>query len=154
MLKYYFCFDKTIYVYSPCQPVIHVLLFDIPCSQGLKIKFMFGQVNHRKLLDGVFGACGVPCDKFRPICSAVDKLDKSPWSEVRREMIDEKGLDAEVADRIGEYVKLNGKQDMLDALKSDERLKNNEDAQVSSESNPYIIVQGLLLVWFYNGNIS
>lgn len=34
------------------------------------------QVNNRKLLDGIFAACGVPQDKFRIICSAVDKLDK------------------------------------------------------------------------------
>jgi len=34
------------------------------------------QVNHRQLLDGMFEACGVPDDKFRTICSAVDKLDK------------------------------------------------------------------------------
>ena len=34
------------------------------------------QVNHRKVLDGMFAACGVPEEKFRTICSAVDKLDK------------------------------------------------------------------------------
>lgn len=34
------------------------------------------QVNHRKILDGMFAACGVPKDKFRTTCSAVDKLDK------------------------------------------------------------------------------
>lgn len=34
------------------------------------------KINHRKLLDGMFEACGVPQDKFRCICSAVDKLDK------------------------------------------------------------------------------
>lgn len=34
------------------------------------------QVNHRKLLDGMFAVCGVPDDKFRAICSTVDKLDK------------------------------------------------------------------------------
>ena len=34
------------------------------------------QVNHRKILDGMFAACGVPTEKFRSICSAVDKLDK------------------------------------------------------------------------------
>ena len=28
------------------------------------------------MLDGLFAACGVPQDKFRTICSAVDKLDK------------------------------------------------------------------------------
>lgn len=34
------------------------------------------KVNHRKILDGMFAVCGVPEDKFRTICSAVDKLDK------------------------------------------------------------------------------
>ena len=33
-------------------------------------------MNHRKVLDGMFEACGVPPEKFRSICSAVDKLDK------------------------------------------------------------------------------
>ena len=27
-------------------------------------------------MDGIFAVCGVPEDKFRTICSAVDKLDK------------------------------------------------------------------------------
>lgn len=34
------------------------------------------KLNHRQLLDGMFEACGVPADKFRTICSTVDKLDK------------------------------------------------------------------------------
>ena len=34
------------------------------------------QINHRKILDDLFAACGVPPPKFKPICSAVDKLDK------------------------------------------------------------------------------
>jgi len=38
------------------------------------------KLNHRKLLDGVFAISGVPEEKFRPISSAVDKLDKTPWA--------------------------------------------------------------------------
>lgn len=34
------------------------------------------KLNHRQLLDGMFEACGVPSDKFRSICSTIDKLDK------------------------------------------------------------------------------
>ena len=30
------------------------------------------------------------------------------WTDVRKEMTDEKGLDGAVADKIGEYVKLKG----------------------------------------------
>ena len=60
------------------------------------------------LLDAVLDICGVPAAKFRPICSAIDKLDKEAWADVREEMIGEKGLPAEVADRIGTMVKLRG----------------------------------------------
>lgn len=38
--------------------------------------FLFIQLNHRKILDGIFEVCGVPEEKIRPISSAVDKLDK------------------------------------------------------------------------------
>ena len=38
--------------------------------------WIYFQVNHRQLLDGMFACCGVPEEKFRSICSAVDKLDK------------------------------------------------------------------------------
>lgn len=66
------------------------------------------KVNHRMLLDGMFEVCGVPADKTRAISSAVDKLDKAPWGEVKKEMVEEKGLDGSVADKIGDYVKLKG----------------------------------------------
>lgn len=69
------------------------------------------QINHRKLLDGLFAVCGVPEDKIRTISSAVDKMDKMSWEDVRKEMTVDKGLDGDVADRIGEYVKLKGKLD-------------------------------------------
>ena len=33
------------------------------------------QLNHRRILDGIFEVCGVPADKIRSISSAVDILD-------------------------------------------------------------------------------
>ena len=39
------------------------------------------------------------------VCSAIDKLDKEPWEEVRREMVDQKGLHPKAADAIGRYVR-------------------------------------------------
>lgn len=86
------------------------------------------KMNHRKILDGIFQVCGVPDDKIRTISSAVDKLDKSPWTEVRREMTEEKGLDGEVADRIGQYVVLKGSEELLAKLQSDAKLSANESA--------------------------
>ncbi|XP_017041986.1 histidine--tRNA ligase, cytoplasmic isoform X2 [Drosophila ficusphila] len=81
------------------------------------------KLNHRQLLDGMFQACGVPADSFRTICSAVDKLDKSPWADVRKEMVEEKGLDEAAADRIGEYVRLSGGAELVEQLLADEKLK-------------------------------
>lgn len=86
------------------------------------------KVNHRLLLDGVFGACGVPADKFRAVCSAVDKLDKSPWPEVRREMVDEKGLPEDVADRVGAYVRMHGTERLVDELAADPALAGHAAA--------------------------
>ncbi|KAH8314770.1 hypothetical protein KR074_004182 [Drosophila pseudoananassae] len=81
------------------------------------------KLNHRQLLDGMFEACGVPADNFRAICSAVDKLDKSPWEDVRKEMVEEKGLDPAAADRIGEYVRLSGGTELVEQLLADAKLK-------------------------------
>jgi len=72
---------------------------------------------------------GVPADKFRPISSAVDKLDKLTWEDVRKEMIEEKGLDSEVADRIGEYVKHKGGRELLEYLFKDTQLSENAIAK-------------------------
>eukprot|EP00808_Paulinella_micropora_P003656 g29508.t1 len=62
------------------------------------------KLNHRKLLDAMMAVCGVPAEKFRTICSAIDKLDKEPWEKVREEMTVEKGLAPDVADKINPYV--------------------------------------------------
>lgn len=48
------------------------------------------KLNHRELLDAVMGLCGVPASSFRQICSAIDKLDKLPWEDVKREMCEAK----------------------------------------------------------------
>ena len=87
---------------SECVGVACDILDALPIGDfGIKL-------NHRRLLDAILDLCGVPADKFRTICSAVDKLDKEPWEEVKREMTDDKGLKPEVADRIGEFVLQKG----------------------------------------------
>ena len=60
------------------------------------------------MLDGIFTICGVPDKLFRSLSSTVDKLDKLPWDVVRNEMINEKGLSPDVADKIWSYVQMHG----------------------------------------------
>ncbi|KAA8541516.1 hypothetical protein F0562_022668 [Nyssa sinensis] len=66
------------------------------------------KLNHRKLLDGMLDICGVPPEKFRTICSSIDKLDKQSFDQIKKEMVDEKGLTVETADKIGTLVKERG----------------------------------------------
>uniref|UniRef100_A0A9J8BWR4 histidine--tRNA ligase n=1 Tax=Cyprinus carpio carpio TaxID=630221 RepID=A0A9J8BWR4_CYPCA len=40
--------------------------------------------------------------------SLMDKLDKMPWEDVKKEMVNENGLSADVADQIGEYISMQG----------------------------------------------
>lgn len=109
-------------------PDAEVLRVLTECLSALDLGDFTIKINHRKILDGIFAVCGVPEDKVRTISSAVDKLDKLPWLEVRKEMTDEKGLDPKVADMIGEYVQHKGGEELLERLYSDEKLSQNARA--------------------------
>ena len=91
------------------------------------------KLNDRRILDGLFEVCGVPEDKLRTISSAVDKLDKLPWEEVKKEMVEQKGLDESVADKIQTYVTRKGGRELLEELQKDEALINNPKAKKGLE---------------------
>ncbi|KAJ4532646.1 Cytoplasmic and mitochondrial histidine tRNA synthetase [Exophiala dermatitidis] len=91
------------------------------------------KLNDRRILDGLFEVCGVPEDKIRAISSAVDKLDKMPWEEVKKEMVETKGLDEVVADKIQTYVTRKGGRDLLEDLQKDEALMSNAKAKKGVE---------------------
>ncbi|XP_058704316.1 histidine--tRNA ligase, cytoplasmic-like isoform X3 [Poecile atricapillus] len=108
---------------AECLKIVHEILSDLQLGNFL-IK-----VNDRRILNGVFAVCGVPENKFIPVCSTVDKLDKVPWDEVRSEMVGEKGLSPEAADRIGEYVQLHGGLELIERLLQDPKLSQNKLAK-------------------------
>ncbi|XP_039281025.1 histidine--tRNA ligase isoform X2 [Nilaparvata lugens] len=126
--EFYQCDFDIAGSYDPMLPDAECLRVVSEILSDLKLNSYVIKVNHRLLLDGIFETCGVPAEKFRTICSAVDKLDKSPWTEVKQEMVDEKGLPAEVADRIGEYVRMNGGLDLIDKLAGDVGLMTSQSA--------------------------
>jgi len=86
------------------------------------------KLNHRSLLDGIFATCGVPQSKFRSICSAVDKLDKNSWEEVKKEITEEKGVDEDIADLVGKYVSLSGGMELIAELRKDKELMKQPTA--------------------------
>eukprot|EP00457_Paulinella_chromatophora_P000983 gb/GEZN01000985.1/.p1 GENE.gb/GEZN01000985.1/~~gb/GEZN01000985.1/.p1 ORF type:complete len:1094 (+),score=229.87 gb/GEZN01000985.1/:27-3284(+) len=89
---------------APMAPEADVLKVLTEILDQLDLGSYRVKLNHRKLLDAMMAVCGVPAEKFRTICSAIDKLDKEPWDKVREEMTVEKGLEEAVADRIKPYV--------------------------------------------------
>ena len=84
------------------------------------------KINHRGVLDGVFEVCGVPQEKIRTISSAVDKLDKSPWEEVKKEMVEEKGLSEDTAGRIWGFVQRKGGREVIEELRKDDQVTAND----------------------------
>ncbi|KAH0544511.1 Cytoplasmic and mitochondrial histidine tRNA synthetase [Glutinoglossum americanum] len=130
MREFYQCDFDIAGNYDAMLPDAEILRITSEVFEGLGWKGRYTvKINHRKILDGIFEVCGVPQDKIRSISSAVDKLDKLPWIEVRREMTEEKALDPSVADKIGEYVILKGTRDLLTTLRSNPALSSNVSAQ-------------------------
>uniref|UniRef100_UPI0037E72FC6 histidine--tRNA ligase isoform X1 n=1 Tax=Semicossyphus pulcher TaxID=241346 RepID=UPI0037E72FC6 len=105
---------------AECLKIVHEILSELDLGD-FRIK-----VNDRRILDGMFAVCGVPDDKFRTICSTVDKLDKMPWEDVKKEMVNEKGLSEEAADQIGEYVSMQGGMDLAERLLHDQKMSQSK----------------------------
>lgn len=130
MREFYQCDYDVAGNYDTMVPDSEVLAVLCEGLTGLGINDFKVKLNHRKILDGIFQACGVKEDDVRKISSAVDKLDKLPWDAVKKEMTVEKGQSDEVADRIGGFVKVNGSiRETLKFLQDAEILASNESAQ-------------------------
>ncbi|GJY21780.1 histidine--tRNA ligase, cytoplasmic [Tanacetum coccineum] len=94
------------------------------------------KLNHRKLLDGMLDICGVPSNKFRTVCSSIDKLDKQTFEQIKKELIDEKGLDIKTVENIGRYVNKRGHPlELLFELKKEgsEFLTNDSSKQALND---------------------
>ncbi|EHA49831.1 histidyl-tRNA synthetase [Pyricularia oryzae 70-15] len=132
MREFYQCDFDVAGIYDPMIPDAEILRIIVEVFEALNFEKFTIKINHRKVLDGLFEVSGVLSDKIRSISSAVDKLDKMPWEEVKKEML-EKGISAQVADSIGEYVKHKGGKDIVDLLKADAKLEKNENAKAGIE---------------------
>lgn len=78
-------------LYDPMIADAEILRVVVEVFEALELEITI-KLNHRRILDGLFAVAGVPNEKIRSISSAVDKLDKVTWEEVKREMVDEKAF--------------------------------------------------------------
>eukprot|EP00922_Rhytidocystis_sp_ex-Travisia-forbesii_P021683 GHVS01031748.1.p1 GENE.GHVS01031748.1~~GHVS01031748.1.p1 ORF type:complete len:606 (-),score=95.02 GHVS01031748.1:102-1754(-) len=124
--EFYQCdFDIAGYGDAPSladAEVLSVLVETLSCLKGVTGDFAVN-LNHRSILDGMMNVCGVEGGKFKPVCSAIDKLDKETWETVRDELVAVKGIPEAVADKIGYYVKLRGQpMEMVERLRNEPAL--------------------------------
>ncbi|KAL1870020.1 hypothetical protein VTK73DRAFT_2829 [Phialemonium thermophilum] len=127
--EFYQCDFDIAGAYDPMIPDAEILrvIVEVFRLLGLEISI---KINHRQILDGLFAVAGVPSEQVRLISSAVDKLDKASWETVRQEMVEEKGLPAEVADRVGTYVRRSGSMhDIIQLLQSEPDLCANDSVK-------------------------
>ena len=126
--EFYQCDFDIAGTFEPLVPDAEIVSIAVELLLELNVGVFVVKINDRQLLNGVFEVCGVSSDKFRTICSSVDKLDKCPRSDVHKEMVEVKGLSEEKADRIGDYVKLQGGPEIINALLNDKFLASNSSA--------------------------
>ena len=126
MREFYQCDFDIAGQYDSMLPDAEILRIVCEVFSGLGWNGRYSiKLNHRAILDGIFSVCGVPEDKIRTISSAIDKLDKSPWADVKKEMVEEKGLQEEVAERIWDFVQRKGGRDVLQQLQGQVELREN-----------------------------
>ncbi|EHA99513.1 Histidyl-tRNA synthetase, cytoplasmic [Heterocephalus glaber] len=126
--EFYQCDFDIAGQFDPMIPDAECLKIMCEILSSLQIGDFLVKVNDRRILDGMFAICGVPDNKFRTICSSVDKLDKVSWEDVKNEMVGEKGLAPEVADHIGDYVQQHGGVSLVEQLLQDPKLSQNKQA--------------------------
>ncbi|CAI4053487.1 hypothetical protein N7582_005734 [Saccharomyces uvarum] len=130
MREFYQCDFDVAGSFESMVPDAECLSILVEGLTSLGIRDFKIKLNHRKILDGIFQISGVKDEDVRKISSAVDKLDKTPWEAVKKEMTEEKGQSEETADKIGEYVKLNGSlKEVHTILSQDASITSNELAK-------------------------
>ncbi|RWS15807.1 histidine--tRNA ligase: cytoplasmic-like isoform X1 [Dinothrombium tinctorium] len=122
--EFYQCDFDIAGVCDPLIPDAECLRVIVEILNSLDMKNFEIKVNNRKIIEALFSICEVPNEKFKTICSSIDKLEKLSWEEVKREMCEDKGLNESIADRLGQYVKLNGSLQMVEELLSSDLSKN------------------------------
>lgn len=105
---------------------------------------------HRVLLEGIVVLSGAPLDKFKTICSSIDKLDKEPWEAVASELINEKGVSSEAVEKIKVFVQNRGKIDDLLAKFEETKLFANHENSVQALEELKLVSKYLKILKSYD----
>lgn len=65
--------------YDPMIPDAEIIAVMQEILEAVEVGEFKVKVNHRKILEAMVEVSGAGKDKFKTICSSIDKLDKEPW---------------------------------------------------------------------------
>ncbi|KAK0410733.1 hypothetical protein QR680_005294 [Steinernema hermaphroditum] len=85
---------------SECMKIIDDIFLELDLGEFVN------KVNHKVLLNGMLEVCQIPSDKFKTVCSSIDKLDKQPWVEVRDELVNVKNIHENAVDALHGFLTL------------------------------------------------
>lgn len=102
--EFYQCDFDIAGTYGLMIPDADLLSVVIDILKSLEIGSFIIKLNHRKFLDAMIQLAGCEQRKFKAICSSIDKLDKEPWSAVKDELINQKGLNEEMCSKLENFV--------------------------------------------------
>jgi histidyl-tRNA synthetase len=124
--EFYQCdFDIAGSNYGTMVPDAEILKIVVEVLNELNIGTFLIKLNHRLLLDAIIELSDISNDKFKTVCSSVDKLDKETWETVQDELI-KKGITQEQCNKLHKFVLLkNSTWELLKVLKQNEALLKN-----------------------------
>ena len=138
--EFYQCdFDIAGPNYGKMIPEAEVLKVVVEILTQLPVGGFNIKLNHRILLDAMTNIAKIPDDKFKVVCSSIDKLDKEEWSVVKEELLS-KQITEEQANKLWEYVQLKDKpKDLLVKLQNISELTSNEKGKVALDEMSILI---------------
>ena len=130
--EFYQCdFDIAGSNHGVMVPDAEILKIVVEILTELNIGTFLIKVNHRKLLDAIIEIAKIGDDKFKPVCSSIDKLDKETWETVQDELI-KKGINEEQCKILHSFVMLKDSPwNLLKVLKTNNELNLNTKGSIA-----------------------
>lgn len=128
--EFYQCdFDIT----GPSDPMVadaEILIIITQIMDGYELGAYEIKLCHRVLLEAIVEVAGAPIERFKTICSSIDKLDKEPWAAIAKELVEDKGIAQEAVDKLGKIVYHRGSiGELVAKLESESTFGDNEKAR-------------------------
>jgi histidyl-tRNA synthetase len=98
--EFYQCDFDIAGEYDAMLPDAECVVLLMEALDALALPLFRVKLNHRRLLDAMFQACGVAADKFAAVCSSIDKLDKLSPAAVADELVTVKHQSAAVVKKL------------------------------------------------------